>query len=64
MKYQNIQILRGLAALSVVLWHIREYLAMPAVGNNSHTVFSIITVIFSYGAPLFFDGLGWNNWSE
>ncbi|MCZ7400663.1 MAG: acyltransferase [Candidatus Methanoperedens sp.] len=46
--------LRGLAALSVVLWHIREYLAMSAVGNNSHTVFSIITVIFSYSAPLFF----------
>jgi len=56
MKYQNIQILRGLAALSVVLWHIREYISMPTVGNNPNTIFNLITVVFSYGAPLFLSG--------
>ncbi|WP_339291844.1 acyltransferase [Paenibacillus sp. FSL W8-0187] len=55
-KVQNynysLQILRGIAALMVVIYHVKGYTNI--VGNNPDTLVNYIPQIFGLGAPLFF----------
>lgn len=48
----SLQILRGIAALMVVIYHVKGYTNI--VGNNPDTLFNYIPQIFGLGAPLFF----------
>lgn len=50
-RIYSLQMLRGIAAIMVVLYHVRGYLII--IGNNTTSVFSVFTEIFSYGALLF-----------
>ncbi|WP_071643215.1 acyltransferase family protein [Paenibacillus polymyxa] len=52
MRNDTIQILRGIAALSVVFYHFNQYLVN--VGKNQNSMFNIFDHRFSYGALLFF----------
>ena len=52
MKLKQIQILRTVAAVFVVLYHIRSYLML--VGDNNNTIFRVFIEYFSLGALLFF----------
>jgi peptidoglycan/LPS O-acetylase OafA/YrhL len=51
-RLEGLQSLRGIAALSVLVFHVRGY--MWIVSNNHSSVFEIFTGVFSLGAPLFF----------
>jgi peptidoglycan/LPS O-acetylase OafA/YrhL len=51
-RLEGLQSLRGIAALGVLLFHVRGY--MWIVGNNHTSVFEIFTGVFSLGAVLFF----------
>lgn len=51
-RLEGLQSLRGIAALGVVLFHVRGY--MWIVGNNHTSVFEAFTGVFSLGAVLFF----------
>jgi peptidoglycan/LPS O-acetylase OafA/YrhL len=51
-RLEGLQSLRGIAALAVLLFHVRGY--MWIVGNNHTSAFEIFTGVFSLGAPLFF----------
>ena len=46
--------LRGLAAIAVVLYHLQHYIAVPNMGNNPDTLFRFFGVEFSFGAWFFF----------
>lgn len=48
----SLQILRGIAAFVVVIYHIKGYTNI--VGNNPNTIYNYIPEIFGFGAPLFF----------
>ncbi len=52
MKYKSLQILRALAAIFVVLYHIRGYFII--VDGNTTTFFNLFNEYFSLGALLFF----------
>ncbi|MBX9253310.1 acyltransferase [Desmonostoc muscorum CCALA 125] len=52
MYFKSLQILRGIAALAVVLYHIHIYAAL--IGNNNTTFFRVFNENFSYGALFFF----------
>ncbi|MBD2517425.1 acyltransferase [Nostoc sp. FACHB-973] len=52
MYFKSLQILRGIAALAVVLYHIHIYAAL--IGNNNATFFRVFNENFSYGALFFF----------
>ena len=52
MYFRKLQILRGLAALAVVLYHTHCYLLM--ISNQPDTYFRFFDVRFSYGARFFF----------
>lgn len=52
MYFKNLQVLRGLASIAVVLYHVRHY--MGALGQNERTIFRIFDERFSYGAWFFF----------
>lgn len=51
-RYYSLQILRGIAALMVVVFHIKGYIDF--VGNNPETIYRWVPDIFGFGAPLFF----------
>jgi peptidoglycan/LPS O-acetylase OafA/YrhL len=51
-RLEGLQSLRGIAALGVLLFHVRGY--MWIVANNHTTVFEIFTGVFGLGAVLFF----------
>ncbi len=51
-RIDSLQVLRGCAAIMVLLYHIRGYLII--IGNNNDTVFRIFTEFFSRGAFAFF----------
>lgn len=51
-RYQSVQVLRAIAAVAVVLYHVREYLR--ALGGVEDTIFRVFSEIFSSGATLFF----------
>ena len=51
-RFQSIQILRAIAAIAVVLFHVREYLKI--IGGVEQSIFSIFTEVFANGATLFF----------
>lgn len=48
----SLQILRGIAALMVVIYHVKGYTNI--VGNYPDNLFNYIPQIFGLGAPLFF----------
>jgi exopolysaccharide production protein ExoZ len=52
LRLEGLSSLRGIAAISVLLFHVRGY--MWIVGNNHTSVFEIFTGVFSLGATLFF----------
>lgn len=52
MKYRSLQILRSIAAIFVVLYHIRGYFII--IDNNTSTFFNLFNEYFSLGAFLFF----------
>ncbi|MEH1934004.1 MAG: acyltransferase [Nostoc sp.] len=51
MYFKSLQILRGIAALAVVLYHIYIYLVL--IGNNSENSFKIFKENLAYGALFF-----------
>ncbi|MFZ2236670.1 MAG: acyltransferase, partial [Dokdonella sp.] len=51
-RFESIQVLRAIAAVAVVLYHVREY--MKVVGGVDDSIFRFFTEIFSSGATLFF----------
>lgn len=51
-RFEAIQVLRAIAAIAVVLFHVREY--MKSVGGVDDSIFHVFTEIFSSGATLFF----------
>ncbi len=52
MYFKSLQILRGIAALAVVLYHI--YIYSGLIGNNYENSFKIFKGNFAYGALFFF----------
>jgi peptidoglycan/LPS O-acetylase OafA/YrhL len=52
LRLEGLSSLRGVAAISVLLFHVRGY--MWIVGNNHTSAFEIFTGVFSLGATLFF----------
>lgn len=51
-RFESIQVLRAIAAVSVVLFHVQAY--MKIVGGVDDSIFRVFTEIYSSGATLFF----------
>ena len=52
MYFRSLQIMRGWAAIAVVLFHVNCYLKI--IGGKSDTIFRLFDENFSYGAWFFF----------
>lgn len=52
MKFTSIQVLRAIAAVFVVLAHVRAYLLV--IGNNNNSIFTYLPNMLGYGAEMFF----------